>query len=430
MIRNLPIRSKLIGILIAPLVALTLLTSLGIGANLAIKVQAEDLRQQAAFATTLSRLVHELQDERDLSAGFVGGGRADDGRRDLDDQQARVNRALEALRKDAQALKDDGSSFYDKVQTALAGFSTLAEVRQSVEDTDAATSAQQVLDSYSKLIGNLLAIDFETARTADNHILTSHVASFVAIARLKEAASQERGLLHAVTAAGKFAPGEFQRLSALVGVQESWRSQFNAAATPEEHQELDQSLQRADSEQAVEFRNSLAGTGPSQPTAAPSQPITIGPADWYRASTARIELLRGIENNLVGDVDAAAAAVQAGGSRRALIYTVILTALLWLTVGLVLLMATSMVRPLQTLTETANEVAEQRLPGLVEQLQHARDPRDLDVVPEPVPVTSTDEIGQVSAAFNSVHSTAIQVATEQAAPVSYTHLTLPTKRIV
>jgi len=57
MIRNLPIRSKLIGILITPLLALTLLTSLGIGANLATKVQAERLRQQAAFAITLSRLL-------------------------------------------------------------------------------------------------------------------------------------------------------------------------------------------------------------------------------------------------------------------------------------------------------------------------------------------------------------------------------------
>jgi hypothetical protein len=37
------------------------------------------------------------------------------------------------------------------------------------------------------------------------------------------------------------------------------------------------------------------------------------------------------------------------------------------------------------------------------------------VVPEPVPVQSKDEIGQVSAAFNSVHRVAIQVATEQAA---------------
>jgi HAMP domain-containing protein len=416
MIRNLPIRSKLIGMLIGPLLALTLLTSLGIGANLATKVQAEHLRQEAAFATTLSRLVHELQDERDLSAGWVSGGRARDGRRDLDNQQPRVDRALEAARKDAQALEDESSSFYGKVQTALAGLGRLAEVRGRVENNPSYdVTAQGVLDSYSELVGDLLAVDFEIARNADDHTMTRNVAAFVAIARLGEAASQERGLLHAVTAAGKFAPGEPQRLSALVGAQQSWRSQFNAAATPEQHEALDQTLQRADGTQATEFRDRLVGAGPSQPTTVPRQPTTVGPADWYGASSARIELLRGIEGDLAGDVDAAAAAVQAGGSRRALIYTVILTALLWLTVGLVLLMASSMVRPLRTLTDTANEVADHRLPGLVDQLQHAKDPRDLDVVPEPIPVTSTDEIGQVSAAFNSVHSTATQVATEQAA---------------
>jgi HAMP domain-containing protein len=418
MIRNLPIRSKLIGLLIAPLLALIVLTSLGIGANLATKVEAQQLRQEIAVATSLSRLVHELQDERDLTAGWVAGGRADDGLGDLDDQQTRVNRALEAFGKDAQTLEDDSTPFYSQVQTARAGSDRLAEVRQRVEDNPTTTTGQQVLDSYSELIGNLLAADFEIARNADNHTLTGSVAAFVAMARLTEAASQERGFLHAVTAAREFAPGQSQRLSELVGAQGSWRSQFNVAATPEQHDALDQTLQRADSQQATVLRSSLLGTSPGQlttTTTTPNQPITIDPADWYRASTARLELLRGIEEDLAGDVDAAAAAVQDGGSRRALIYTVILTALLWLTVGLVLLMARSMVQPLQTLTDTANEVAEERLPGLVDQLQHAEDPRELDVVPEPVPVNSTDEIGQVSAAFNSVHRTAIQVATEQAA---------------
>jgi HAMP domain-containing protein len=416
MIRNLPIRSKLIGLLIAPLLALIVLTSLGIGANLATKVEAQQLRQEIAVATSLSRLVQELQDERDLTAGWVAGGRPADGLRRLDDQQTRVNRALEAFGKEAQTLEDDGSPFYSAVQKARAGSDSLAEVRQRVEDNPTTTTGQQVLDFYSELIGNLLAADFEIARNADNHTLTRSVAAYVALARLTEAASKERGFLHAVTAAGRFAPGQVQRLSALVGAQDSWRSQFDVAATPEQHQALDQSLERADSEQAIELRDGLVGTEPDVATTTPSpKPITVGPEDWYRAATARLKLLRGIEGDVAGDVDAAAAAVQDGGSRRALIYTVILTALLWLTVGLVLLMARSMVQPLRTLTDTANEVADERLPGLVDQLQHARDPRDLDVVPEPVPVNSTDEIGQVSAAFNSVHSTAIQVATEQAA---------------
>src|SRR5215211_7816038 len=421
MIRDLSVRSKLIGILIAPLLALTLLTSLGIGANLAVKVEAERLGQEAAFAKSLSRLVHELQAERDLSAGWVAGGRTPapswPSRATLDDQQTRVSKALKAFQNDSQALEDDGSAFYRQAQTAQAGFSGLDDLRLKVEDKSPGTTAEEVLDSYSELIGKLLAVNFEIARNADNHTLTRSVAAFVAMARLKEAASQERGFLHAVTATREFAPGQSQRLSELVGEQESWRSQFNVAATSEQHNALDQTLKRADSQQATELRNSLLGTSPGQltTTTTPDQPITIDPADWYRASTARIELLGGVEEDLADDVDAAAAAVEAGGSRRALIYTVILTALLWLTVGLVLLMARSMVQPLRTLTDTANEVAEVRLPSLVDQLQRAEDPRELYVVPEPVPVNSTDEIGQVSAAFNSVHRTAIQVATEQAA---------------
>src|SRR4029453_17713869 len=135
MIRNLPIRAKLIGILIAPLLALTLLTSLGIGANLAIKVQAGHLLQETAFANTLSRLVHELQDERDLTAGGAEGNPANDGAP-----------ALEAFRKDTQALEDDGSPFYGKVQTARAALGRLAQVRQGVEDNATSTTAQQVLD--------------------------------------------------------------------------------------------------------------------------------------------------------------------------------------------------------------------------------------------------------------------------------------------
>src|SRR4029434_2178833 len=97
---------------------------------------------------------------------------------------------------------------------------------------------------------------------------------------------------------------------------------------------------------------------------------------------------------------APARAAQSTASRQALLYTVILTLVLWFTIGLSLWMARSMVGPLRTLTRSANEVADERLPGLVDQLQQAKDPRDLDVVPEPVPVTSTHERGHVSAAFH------------------------------
>ena len=74
MIRNMQIRSKLIAVLVIPLVALTVLAAIGIGVNVARGVQADRVNDQTTFAISLSALVHELQKERDLSAGWVGGG--------------------------------------------------------------------------------------------------------------------------------------------------------------------------------------------------------------------------------------------------------------------------------------------------------------------------------------------------------------------
>src|SRR6266571_907593 len=102
--------------------------------------------------------------------------------------------------------------------------------------------------------------------------------------------------------------------------------------------------------------------------------------------------------------------------RQALIVGIGLLAVLLVTVAMSLAIARSMVRPLRQLRQVANDVADERLPRVVERLQDAQ---DLDRVAldqvSPVPVNSKDEIGQVASAFNAVHQVAIRVATEQAA---------------
>ena len=53
---------------------------------------------------------------------------------------------------------------------------------------------------------------------------------------------------------------------------------------------------------------------------------------------------------------------------------------------------------------------------MVERLQTERDakPEETAAEPEPIGITSSDEIGQVARAFESVHQVAVQIATEQA----------------
>ena len=408
MIRNMQIRSKLIAVLVTPLVALTVLAALGIGANVARGVQADRVSDEAAFAVNLSTLVHELQRERDLSAGWVGSGR-DAGYGGVVAQRVRVNQALASFRQDVQGLgsEREGSAFRDRVDTAVAELSQLDRQRDQIENDNALT-VPQTLEYYSGIIGNLLAVNLEIAGQTDDRDLIRNVGTFVSLARLKEATSLERGRLYAVASARRFGPGDFRQLAPVVGAQEAWRAQFEATATPEQRAFLDRTLQSPDIGRVDELRNKVL-------TGDPSEPVQLDAKQWFTYMTAKLDLLRRVESRLAADVSAASQDARSSASRQALLYTIILTLVLWLTVGLSIWMARSMVGPLRTLTRTANDVADERLPGLVERLQHTKDPRDLDVVPEPVPVNSTDEIGQVSAAFNSVHRVAIQVATEQAA---------------
>jgi HAMP domain-containing protein len=404
MIRNMQIRSKLIAILLAPLVALTVLAFLGIGSAIGRGVQADRVDQETAFAVKVSQLVHELQAERDLSAGWIA---SDSGFGGVVAQRVAVNQALADFRRDAAVgFEDANSRFRDHVQLALGELARLNDERLRIENGE--LPAARTIDFYSGVIDHLIKVDGEIASATDDRTLVRNVSTFVAMARLKEAASQERGLVFAVCSAGQFRPGEFQRFASMLGAQDTWRSQFAATATPAQSAALARALESGDAQQVSTLRDRLLASSPVGR-------VEVDPRSWYRYATARIDLLRGVEQDLAADVSTASAAARSAANRQALLYTIILTIVLWFTVGVALLMSRVMVGPLRTLTRTANEVADQRLPGMVDRLQQSTDLRDLDVVPEPVPVDSGDEIGQVSAAFNSVHRVAIQVATEQAA---------------
>jgi hypothetical protein len=405
MIRNLPIRTKLIAILIAPLLALTVLASIGIGENVGRSKDAEQVQAETALVGALAGLVHQLQQERDLSAGWVAGNRAiGDG--ELAAQQAATNKALDAFRHDAKALRQEDSSFQAKIRAALGKLGGLRRQREQIK-TDPAQSAQNALEGYSDIIDSLITADVEIPGDTSDQSLIRNVATLGALARLKDALSKERGSVMAVASAGVFNPGEPERLAALRGSQDTWRAQFSSNASPAQRDALDHALGSQQADQAGKLRSQLQ-------LAALGGQLNLDPRRWFRAATAELEQVRGVERKIASDVAAAADAARTQANRQSLIYTIILALILWFTVGLSLWISRSIVGPLQTLTWTANDVAEARLPGLVDRLHRASDPRDLEVVvPEPVPVTSQDEVGQTAAAFNSVHRVAVQVATEQ-----------------
>jgi signal transduction histidine kinase len=81
---------------------------------------------------------------------------------------------------------------------------------------------------------------------------------------------------------------------------------------------------------------------------------------------------------------------------------------------LLVVVASSILKPLRVLRASAFDVADRRLPAAIELLRTS-DGRSGNVKIEPVPVYSREDVGQVARAFDAVHSEAVRLATEQAA---------------
>ena len=446
MFQNVQIRSKLIAILVGPLLALVILSSVGIGTNLAQSAEADRVNRLSLFSGRLSALVNELQEERSLSMVYLGARRVE-GRDRLTAQRPATDRMVADYRaaasdlelatsggdrrgvREIEAVIDYGLNELNKLpqqrrqvdggRLPTASISSPAEPEEEVplsntgipSDHGAIDSTEAALDQYSDTIGDLLNVTDQLIYqgVGNDRELLRGLVTFSALARAKEFADVERGLVGRVLASGgHFAPGEHAVLVAVVAGEQVWLSRFQANADVAQRGRYDNTVTGPDVEAAEKLRQKALVSA-----AAPR--VSIDGGQWYTATSRRLDLMRKVELAAGADVTAIGTALKRSADRRALLYSIALTIVLWVAVGLSLLTARSMVGPLRRLKAAAENVAKRTLPGVVERLQQG-ERIDLDAeATSPIDIHAKDEIGQVAEAFNTVHRVAVRVAGEQAA---------------
>jgi signal transduction histidine kinase len=152
-----------------------------------------------------------------------------------------------------------------------------------------------------------------------------------------------------------------------------------------------------------------AGTFTSEELAARG----VTPTTWMAASTAKFEGYREVETYLVDKAVTEAQVIADDAKRDALITGAIVVIALLAAFILAGMVARQMSRAMRRLRNAAFGIAEQRLPMLVDQLSRT-DPGRVDTRVAPIPITTTDEIGEVARAFDQVHREAVRLASEQA----------------
>ncbi|MEU4168301.1 nitrate- and nitrite sensing domain-containing protein [Streptomyces sp. NPDC026665] len=135
--------------------------------------------------------------------------------------------------------------------------------------------------------------------------------------------------------------------------------------------------------------------------------------NWMAVNTAKYNAYRQIESDLADKAVAEAGDISDTARTDAFITGAIVVVALLAAFILAGMVARQMSRSMRQLRSAAFNVAEQRLPMLVDQLSRT-DPGRVDTRVQPIPINTTDEIGEVARAFDQVHREAVRLAAEQA----------------
>src|SRR6185312_7197835 len=252
--------------------------------------------QLGALGGAITTLAESVEDERDLTAGFIAAHQAGQtalaatilGK--LQHQNAVTAADTTAVR----ALAGEIDSSYPAaaqadLASALSSLSALPDLRQLAHTQ---ITSLPLINHYSTVIATLLAVDNDIAAGSPSAPLAQTVTSIEALAQVEEETSQQRAVLYAALIEGQFEPGA---LTALIGAQSSQASALTSLVS--ESQQFNDVVEGADVDAAlaIELDATVAAQSGQSLTAATQG--TGGAQGWYDDMTFTLGAQRSVLGN-------------------------------------------------------------------------------------------------------------------------------------
>ncbi|MBI3443886.1 MAG: methyl-accepting chemotaxis protein [Magnetospirillum sp.] len=312
---DLRISAKIAVSYLFPVVLILALAGYVIADKARVVSETSTLANIAPLTAEISALVHEIQKERGASAVFIGskGEKFRDEikaqRKLTDDARERLEQSLRGL--DLSAL---GASFPPRVEAARKRLDALIASRAGIDSLtiDGKTS----IASFTETIRLQLDVVDQIAVLSSDAGVGRMITAYLKLMEGKEKAGQERATGAGAFAAGKFDAEVFRRYVAILAEQQLFLDEFLAHAS----QSQAEFFRAALDDEATRTVERMRKVGIDSITTGTVGDVT-GPA-WFAAATARINLLKKIEDRMAADVQALAAQVN-GNARGVLVGTML-----------------------------------------------------------------------------------------------------------
>ncbi|MFI7023367.1 nitrate- and nitrite sensing domain-containing protein [Micromonospora sp. NPDC049900] len=399
--RSSNLRTKIVALL-ASLVALwsfTAWVTIREGVNL-VGVQALDAR---VFDPT-EPLLLQLQLERRTSLAYLG--RPEDrGRGELVQVRQRTDELAAEFEESAghwQVGLLGSDSLQQRIGDLNRGLAALSDTRTAVDSRNIGRG--EAGGAFTQVIESIYRVYDELGNLDDDQV-AEDITQLIQLNRARELLSQEDALLAGVLAAGRITSSERAELTRIVGARRFVAEQAVVRLPEADQARYQQVSSGANFRRLADLENQvmLAGNGARVPFSAEAWGDATGPA---LIDIGDVVVIGG------DDVVERATPVAVGVIVRLVLAAGLGLLVVIASVVVSVTTARALVQQLQRLRDAAFQLANERLPSVVDRLGRGE---QVDVAKEAPPLRfGDDEIGQVGRAFNVVQETAIRTAVEQA----------------
>lgn len=389
---------KLMLLVTPPVVGAMLFCAIQLQQVISNRYVLEQVKPLVQLSIIGGKIVHELQKERGTTAGYVGSA-AKRFAEQLTEQRQLTDKELAQQLPQVRMLLTQIRQQQPQIHTDMqAILNQLANIKQRRNQVDRlALNVKEAASYYTQLNTQWLALSAAIARLSTFNDVTEELRNYATFMQAKEYAGLERAILSVTFANDKFLPGNYYTFVKFVSLQDAYLSVFERFANTQQLNTLhrfESSSVEHNVQQYREQANRHYVVGG----------FNVASADWFAASTARINQFKQLEDQISHHIETAVAEHNRAANQQLLLTAGATAILLLLTLALTVFITRMLLRQTADLANTMQQVINQR---------------DLSLRAH---VQSQDELGRSAESFNQllqvlgdmlneINSSSVQLAT-------------------
>jgi methyl-accepting chemotaxis protein len=337
-VNRMPMRLKFACVLLLPLLALAWFAVQGIMERRTSLQEFDRLHAMTELAQRAGDVVHQMQLERGMTAGFLGSEGDAFGNR-LRQQRPNTDEAAEAFHNERASL--DQSQLTPSVQQQLREIDERWQRQPALRDRvdDLEVTMGEALGHYTGINGQLMAFVGTLAHLTQEGDITRQLSAYYQLLEAKDLAGIERALLSNAFAADGMSAEMLRRFLSLLGEEQAFLDSFRVLTSEASREQLAQALSGAEIERLLE-RRELAISQASEGG------YGVDPEEWFEWQTVKIGRLKALEDQVADSIVTQTAALRQEAQQALWQYVGIALVASMVAIGVAALIVRAITQPL------------------------------------------------------------------------------------